>query len=381
MTTWATHPLGSAFAGDDLTGAASRDGDEAFMRRALELARLGWGQTAPNPLVGAVIVRDGTVVGEGYHARFGERHAEPRALEAAGERARGATMYVTLEPCAHTGKTPPCVEAILRSGIARVEIATADPNPVAAGGMHKLRSAGVDVRVGMLEAEARELNAAWVHALTSTRPWVTLKMAVSLDCAIADRTETTTRITAGPARRYAHALRAGHDAVAVGMGTVRTDDPQLTVREVAPPRVPPTRVVFSRAARLSLTSTLANSIAQGPVIVTGHSIDPEYERALRDHGVEVLLSSGLGEMLTALRARDIRSILVEGGAGIAGELLAAHLVDRLVLVQAPIILGQRSLNAFSMAPSVTGAEARRWRVVSREVFGDDIATTYAPPDS
>ena len=349
------------------------------MRRALELARQGWGQTAPNPMVGAVVVQDGRIVGEGYHARYGEAHAEPRALAAAGERARGATLYVTLEPCAHTGKTPPCVDAIQHAGIAHVVVAMADPNPVAAGGADKLRAAGLDVRVGLLEAEARELNAAYVHALASARPWVTLKMAVSLDCAIADGAHSTTRITGGPARRYAHALRAGHDAVAVGMGTVRADDPQLTVREVPPPRVPPTRVILSRLGRLSLTSTLANSIAQGPVIVTGHAIDPEYEHALRDHGVEVLIAAGLGDVLTHLRERGIRSLLVEGGAVIAGELLAERLVDRLVLVQAPIVLGRDALNAFSFAPSVRGEEARRWRVVSRETLGDDMATTYAPP--
>lgn len=351
------------------------------MRRALELARLGWGQTAPNPMVGAVVARNDEIVGEGYHARFGEAHAEINALAAAAERggARGATMYVTLEPCAHAGKTPPCADAIIRAGISRVVAAMGDPNPVAAGGVAKLRAAGIDVIVGMLEPEARELNAAWVHALDSARPWVTLKMAVSLECAIADGTQTTTRITAGPARRYAHALRAGHDAVAVGLGTVRTDDPQLTVREVPAPRVPPTRIIFSRSARLSLTSTLANSIAQGPVVVTGHAIDPEYEHALRDHGVEVLIAPGLAETLTLLRARGIRSILVEGGAVIAGELLAGELVDRLVLVQAPIILGRGALNAFSLAPAVRGADATRWRVVSRETFGDDIATTYAPP--
>jgi diaminohydroxyphosphoribosylaminopyrimidine deaminase/5-amino-6-(5-phosphoribosylamino)uracil reductase len=235
------------------------------------------------------------------------------------------------------------------------------------------------VTVGLLEAEARELNASYAHALGSTRPWVTLKMAVSLDCAIADGTKTTTRITAGPARRYAHTLRAAHDAVAVGMGTVRIDDPQLTVREVAAPRIPPTRVVFSRTGRLSLTSTLANSIAQGPVIVTAESLDPEYERALRDHGVEVLIARGIPDSLTLLRERGLRSILVEGGAVIAGELLAAGLVDRMVLVQAPIILGRGAVHAFALAPAMKGADAVRWRVVSREVFGDDIATTYAPP--
>jgi diaminohydroxyphosphoribosylaminopyrimidine deaminase/5-amino-6-(5-phosphoribosylamino)uracil reductase len=353
--------------------------EEAHMRRALELARLGIGQTAPNPMVGAVLVRGGVVVGEGYHARFGEAHAEVRALTAAGERARGATMFVTLEPCAHIGKTPPCADAVIRAGVSRVVIAMTDPNRIAAGGVAKLRNAGIDVSIGVLEADAKELNAAYAHALESARPWVTLKMAVSLDCAIADGTQTTTRITAGPARRYAHTLRAAHDAVAVGMGTVRIDDPQLTVREAPAPRVPPTRVIFSRSGRLSLTSTLANSIAQGPVIVTAEALEPEYERALRDHGVEVLIARGIPESLTLLRERGLRSILVEGGAVIAGELLEAGLVDRLVLVQAPIILGRGAVHAFAFAPAMRGADAVRWRVVSREVFGDDIATTYAPP--
>lgn len=356
-----------------------REVEEAHMRRALELARLGIGQTAPNPLVGAVVVRGGAVVGEGYHARFGEAHAEVNALAAAGERTRGSTLYVTLEPCAHTGKTPPCADAIIRAGVARVVAAVADPNRIAQGGAAKLRDAGIDVTLGVLEDEARELNASYIHALASNRPWITLKMAVSLDCAIADGTQTTTRITAGPARRYAHTLRAAHDAVAVGMGTARIDDPQLTVREAPAPRIPPTRVIFSRSGRLSLTSTLANSIAQGPVIVTAESIDPEYERALRDHGVEVLIARGVPESLVLLRERGIRSILVEGGAVIAGVLLEEGLVDRLVLVQAPIILGRGSTHAFALAPAMRGADAVRWRVVSREVFGDDIATTYAPP--
>jgi len=363
-----------------MADALPRELEEAFMRRALDLARLGIGHTAPNPMVGAVLVRDRAIVGEGHHQRFGEAHAEVRAITAAGDRAKGATLFVTLEPCAHTGKTPPCADAIIRAGVSRVVAAMADPNALAAGGAARLREAGIDVTLGVLEGEARELNASYVHALHSTRPWVTLKMAVSLDCAIADGTRTTTRITAGPARRYAHTLRAAHDAVAVGMGTVRIDDPQLTVREVPAPRIPPTRVVFSRTGRLSLTSTLANSIAQGPVVVTAESIEPEYERALRDHGVEVLIARGIHESLTHLRERGLRSILVEGGAVIAGELLQAGLVDRLVLVQAPIILGRGAVYAFAMAPPMRGADAARWRVVSREVFGDDIATTYAPPE-
>lgn len=348
------------------------------MRRALELARGGWGNTSPNPMVGAVVVRNGKIVGEGYHARFGEAHAEPRAIEAAGQAARGATMYVTLEPCSHTGKTPPCTEAILRSGISRVVAATRDPNPVAGGGVAKLREAGVDTIVGVLEDEAREINASYIHSFSARRPWVTLKMAISLDSAIADGTHSTTRITAGEARRFAHLLRAGHDAVAVGMGTVRADDPQLTVREAPAPRSAPLRVILSTTGRLSLTSTLANSIAQAPVLVTARSLDPEYEHALRDHGVDVLIASGLEEILLALKSRGITSILVEGGAQIAGALLNEGLVDRLVLVQAPIILGGGAVAAFSHVLPTKGEHAERWKVISRDVLGDDVATTYAP---
>lgn len=347
------------------------------MRRAMALAREGWGQVAPNPMVGAVIAREGEVVGEGYHARFGEPHAEVAAIATAGARSRGATLYVTLEPCAHTGKTPPCTDAIRAAGLARVVAAMPDPNPEAGGGAARLRESGVRVDLGLLEREARELNAAFVNAFRSDRPWVTLKMAITLEGAIADGTHTTSRVTGPAARRYAHHLRAGHDAVAVGMNTVRVDDPQLTVREVPAPRVPPVRVVFSRTGRLSLASTLANSIRQGPVVVTAEAVDPEYERALRDHGVDVLVAPDLGHCLRQLRGRGIRSLLVEGGSLLAGALWSAGLVDRLVLMQAPILFGAGSLNAFAAFPATPAGVARRLRVVGREALGDDLATTYA----
>ncbi|MGQ0646233.1 MAG: bifunctional diaminohydroxyphosphoribosylaminopyrimidine deaminase/5-amino-6-(5-phosphoribosylamino)uracil reductase RibD [Gemmatimonadaceae bacterium] len=359
-----------------MTGAFTQR-DEALMRRALDLARNGWGQTAPNPMVGAVIARQGEPVGEGFHARFGEAHAEVGALAAAGTRARGATMFVSLEPCAHTGKTPACTDAILAAGVTRVIAATSDPNPAAAGGARRLREAGIQVDFGLLQDEARELNAAFLHAFSSDRPWVTLKMAVTLDGAIADGTHTTSRVTGPAARRFAHHLRAGHDAVAVGMNTVRVDDPQLTVRETPPPRVPPARVAFSRSGRLSLTSTLANSLKQGPVIVTAESMDAEYEYALREHGVEVVIASDLAHALRELRARGIQSLLVEGGTNLAAGLWLAGLVDRLILVQAPILFGQGSLNAFAALPPVRAEDAPRLRVVRREALGDDLATTYA----
>ncbi len=347
------------------------------MGRALELARRGWGQVAPNPLVGAVIVAGAEVAGEGWHERYGEAHAEVNALRGAGSRARGATMYVSLEPCAHHGRTPPCTDAIIGAGLSRVVVATRDTNPVAGGGLDQLRRAGIAVETGVREADAQELNAAFFFGQTADRPWVTLKMAISLDGAIADGTHTTSRVTGPSARAYAHALRAGHDAIAVGMGTVRIDDPQLTVREAPAPRVPPVRVVFSRTGRLPLTSVLANSLKQGAVIVAAEEIDSSCQQMLEHRGVAVVVRPDLLSMLRELRARGVRSLLVEGGAGLAAGLWEAGLVDRLVLVQAPTIFGAGSLNAFRDFPPRRGEDAPRWPVVSREILGHDIATTYA----
>lgn len=354
------------------------DADSRWMRRALELALGGWGHTSPNPLVGAVIVRDGVVVGEGFHARFGDAHAEAAALRVAGSRARGATVYVTLEPCAHQGQTPPCVSALITAGVARVVYAVDDPNPAARGGAARLRDAGIDVVSPVCEVEAREINAAFLHSFASDRPWVVLKMAVTLDAAIADGVATTSWITNDVSKRFVHHLRAGHDAVGVGMGTVRIDDPQLTVRESEAPRVPPARVIFSRTGRLPLTSTLARSAHEAPVLVIGHDLDTEYAHALSDLGVEVVDATSLSDAMRALRQHGLRSLLVEGGAQLAGALLQDQLVDRMLLIQAPVIFGRNALGAFSAAPAVPGSVARRWRVLRRESLGDDLLTVFAP---
>jgi diaminohydroxyphosphoribosylaminopyrimidine deaminase / 5-amino-6-(5-phosphoribosylamino)uracil reductase len=351
--------------------------DAAFMSRALDLARRGWGQTAPNPLVGAVIVRDGEIVGEGWHAVWGGPHAEAAALKNAGNLAAGATLYATLEPCNHHGKTPPCVDAILRSGVRRVVAAVRDPNPQAGGGLQRLRDAGVETTLGPGASEATELNAPFFFSFVSDRPWVTLKMAVSLDAAIAAGAGTTSRVTGESARRYAHELRAGHDAVAVGMGTVRADDPMLTVRDAPRSRSAPLRVVLSRSGRLSLTSGLAQSAAEVPVLVTAIESDPGYEQALGELGVEVLRSETLGDALIHLRQRGIRALLVEGGTAIAGALLDQDLVDRLILIQAPIIFGAGSLNAFTAVTRPRTASSGRLRVIQRVELDGDIATHYA----
>jgi diaminohydroxyphosphoribosylaminopyrimidine deaminase/5-amino-6-(5-phosphoribosylamino)uracil reductase len=358
--------------------AATPD-DGAWMRRALALADRGWGQTAPNPMVGAVVVRDGVAVGEGWHTRYGEAHAEVEALRSAGDRARGATMYVTLEPCNHHGKTPPCTDAILAAGIRRVVVAVGDPSAVARGGAERLRAEGVEVLAGVGESAARELNAPFFHALSSDRPFVRLKLALSLDGALADQTRRPGWLTGHEARAGVHRLRAGSDAVAVGIGTALADDPLLTVRGFTAPRVPPLRVVFDTSARLPLDSQLVRTAAEAPVLVVCWAPDPTHAAALEHGGVELLHAASLPNALRALRARGVRSLLVEGGAGLASAFLQEALVDRLIIFRAPIVLGAGSLNAFGGVPPSTIDTAPRWTVVDARRLGDDEMTVYKPP--
>ena len=359
--------------------AAAPD-DGVFMRRALSLAERGWGQTAPNPMVGAVVVRDGVVVGEGWHTRYGESHAELEALRSAGEAARGATVYVTLEPCGHLGKTPPCTEALLAAGVARVVAAIADPSPLATGGAQSLREAGVDVLLGVDEEAARELNAVFFHRHGSARSFVQLKLALSLDGALTDITRARGWLTGEEARREVHRLRAGADAIGVGIGTVRADDPLLTVRGVeVQPRVPPARVVFDTSARLPLGSRLVQTARQQPTIVVCWAPDPAHAAALEHAGVTLVHAASLSDALIALREAGIGSLLVEGGAALASSFLQEALVDRLIIFRAPLLLGGGALGAFAGLPPVPLAAAQRWRVIATRRFGDDEMTVYAPP--
>ena len=345
------------------------------------------GQVAPNPLVGAVLVKDGRVVGEGWHARYGGPHAEIEAITGAGDEARGATLFVTLEPCNHTGQTPPCTEAILRAGISRVVYAMADPNPVASGGAERLREGGVSTSQGVLRNAAQEQNAPFLYAASGAlRPWITVKLAVSLDGAVADHTRLPGWITGKSARRAVHRLRASCDAVAVGIGTVLADDPQLTVRGGRAPRVAPHRVVFDRHARLPLGSRLAQTARNVPVLLVTSPEPADAEesarrRALDEHGVTLLPAESLPAALTALRERGVRHLLVEGGAGLASDFVGANLVDRLIIFQGSVILGSGALPAFAALPPRTVADAVRWRVVSRRTFGDDLMTIFAVSDS
>lgn len=351
--------------------------DERFMRRALVLARKGWAQTAPNPMVGAVVVRDGRVVGEGYHARFGEAHAEVVALERAGDAARGATMYVSLEPCRHHGKTPPCTDVIIGAGIAAVVVAALDPTPAAGGGTQLLQAAGIEVRTGILEREARELNAPFFHAVVSDLPWTTLKLAVSMETAIANERGTTSWLTGPETRVAVHELRAGHDAIGVGVGTILADDPKLNVREAAPPRVPLTRVVFDRHLRTPVGSAVVRTSHVNPTIIVTSDVSTPRASELRAAGAQLIPAKDLRDGFRQLRAAGIRSLIVEGGAALAAAVLTEKLAHRLVIFQAPVSLGAQALYAFEGAPPEVLQALERLPVLERDTLGSDVMTKYA----
>ena len=352
--------------------------DVRFMRRALELAERGAGRVSPNPKVGAVIVRDGVVVGEGWHAEYGQAHAEVAALQVAGPHARGATAYVSLEPCNHTGKTGPCAEALIAAGVSRVVFAAPDPNPKAAGGAARLAAAGIDVAGGVLEREALDQNAPFFFAARGAdRPFVTLKLAISIDGAIVDASRQTGWLTGQEARAAVHMLRAESDAIAVGIGTAIADDPALTVRLAAPPRTSPLRVVFDRKARIPLTGQLVRTARELPLLDFTDGSRPDAEAALRAAGVEIVAVGSAAEALRQLGTRGIRQLLVEGGAALGSSLLEAGLVDRLVIFQAPVILGAGALSAFAAFPTQRAGLAPRFRVVERTALGADLMTVYA----
>jgi diaminohydroxyphosphoribosylaminopyrimidine deaminase / 5-amino-6-(5-phosphoribosylamino)uracil reductase len=343
------------------------------MARALDLAWRGWGRVQPNPLVGAVVLRGGELVGEGWHPEFGERHAEVAALASAGTRARGATMVVTLEPCAHYGKQPPCTEAIIRSGIRRVVSALRDPHPVAGGGNERLREAGVEVEVGAFGDAAAAQNAIFLHSIWNTsRPYVALKLATTLNGRIADGFGRSRWISGLEAREYVQWLRAGFDAIAVGGRTARIDDPSLAVRGTIQPRVPPKRVVFDSVADLGPQLTLIRTAAEIPtLVVVSSSAEGGRVKRLESAGVTILRADSLDQALESMRNLGIGSLLVEGGGQLAGALLKSGLVDRYYWLQAPVWLGDDAVPSFAGLPARSLEQAERWRVVERRALGDD----------
>jgi diaminohydroxyphosphoribosylaminopyrimidine deaminase/5-amino-6-(5-phosphoribosylamino)uracil reductase len=356
--------------------------DEKWMLKALEEARAG--RPSPNPHVGAVVVAPtpgggGTLVAAAHHERAGEDHAEVAALRIAGAKAKGATIYVTLEPCNHVGRTPPCTEALIASKVAKVVIGTRDPNPhVAGGGIERLRAAGIEVVVAVREADARAVIAPWIKHVTTGLPYVSLKLALSLDGRIATRTGASKWVTGAEARIRVHALRAAHDAVAIGIGTALADDPRLTVRDVPGPS--PLRVVFDTKLRLPPHSRLVESASEVPTCVICSADAPStLEEALTTRGIEVLRAPSSAEgridpaaALRLLASHGVVTMMVEGGAELAGSILAGRLADELHAFIAPSLLGPRGRpGAVDWAGPDTPAEAPRIANPKWELCGAD----------
>lgn len=322
------------------------------MRRAIELAEKGWGRVHPNPLVGAVVARDSRIIAEGHHEEFGGPHAEALALERAREHARGATLYVTLEPCSHHGKTPPCTEAVLESGVSRVVVAALDPGERSSGGADRLRAAGIRVDVGVEEELARAQNATFFHDAAGGGCFVALKYALSLDGRLGAAPNVETPVSSPESRNETHRLRAGYDAILVGARTARVDDPMLTVRGPVTPRKPPIRIVVDSAASLSPSSRLAATTDQAPVwLFTTDAAPDGQRRTLESAGVRVVVVAGetsspgahplvdLEHMIRELEGEGVRSVFCEGGGVLGSALLRADLVERLFLFFAPRLFG------------------------------------------
>ena len=353
--------------------------DEQLMDIALAHAARAIGNTSPNPMVGAVVAPTGgdpVPIATGHHERAGGPHAEAVALERAGAAARGATLYVTLEPCAHHGRTPPCTDAILRAGIERVVVATLDEGPRAGGGAEQLRAAGVRVDVGVREPQARHLNKMYFHQRRTSRPFVTLKMAQSADAAVATRAGERYRLTGSVAAEHVRQLRYEHDAVMIGVGTAIVDNPHLTVRPYKKRAMPYVRVIVDAAARLPLASPLVAEQAQATTIVATTARAPaERTGALRAAGVEVLelpqAADGridLHALLERLGTRGMLGVLCEGGPTLATALLDADLVGELHLLVAPVLLGSAE-----RAPTFHRlATPRSFQIETVDALGEDV---------
>ena len=356
------------------------------MAAAIRLSRRHLGLTSTNPSVGCIIVRDGIVLGAAVTARGGRPHAETQALDAAGEAARGATAYVTLEPCSHHGRTPPCVDALIAAGVARVVIAVGDPDERVAGrGIERLSDAGITVEVGLLEAEARTALAAYLTRQTKKRPHVTLKLAVSADGMLGRLGAGQVAITGPVSRGQVHVLRAESDAILVGIGTALADDPELTCRLPGLEDRSPLRIVLDPRLELSVGSKLAQGAREVPVIVVadaGAAPDREaFQRRREDleaAGVEVLNADPrrLDVLLEALASRGISSLLVEGGARTAQSFLEAGLVDRLLLFHGPQTIGEGGVRS----PFMAGAPPPGFTLRGRARFGDDTLEDYERDD-
>ena len=355
--------------------------DHEFMARALRLAELGLYSSTPNPRVGCVIVKDGVVVGEGWHRRAGEAHAEIHALQAAGDQARGATAYVTLEPCSHHGRTPPCADALIAAGVSRVVAAMQDPNPQVSGrGLALLRNAGIVTDCGVLGSEAQELNIGFVSRMTRGRPWLRLKLATSLDGKTALENGASQWITGPEARQDGHRFRARACAILSGIGTVRDDDPLLNVRGVETERQP-LKVVLDSRLELPLNAKLLEG---GGVLVACAIDDAARSAALRQRGAEVLCLPNpegkvdLPELMMELGRRGINEVHVEGGSRLNGALLVAGLVDEFLIYLAPCLIGHAARGIFDMLALESLADKAQLSIRDLRMLGPDVRILARP---
>jgi diaminohydroxyphosphoribosylaminopyrimidine deaminase / 5-amino-6-(5-phosphoribosylamino)uracil reductase len=363
---------------------ASKEADRRFMQLALALGRRGLGRASPNPAVGAIVVRDGVIVGRGWTQPGGRPHAEPEALKRAGDAARGATLYVTLEPCSHFGKSPPCADAIIAAGIARVVASIGDPNPEVAGqGFAKLRAAGVAVDVGLGATEATHDHAGHIRRIRDRRPHVILKLAVSSDDKIAAAGGKTVAITGEASKTRVHLLRAQSDAILVGIGTVLADDPLLTCRLPGMEARSPVRVVLDRALRILGSSLLMQSARQTPLwLMTSETSEAATAARLGAAGAQVIRvratanSLDLPSVLHALSERGITRLMVEGGARVASSFVAAGLVDEIWLLRGPAIVGADGISALDATPLSAITQSPAFKVRASETLGNDNLTIY-----
>ncbi|NOY61611.1 MAG: bifunctional diaminohydroxyphosphoribosylaminopyrimidine deaminase/5-amino-6-(5-phosphoribosylamino)uracil reductase RibD [Gammaproteobacteria bacterium] len=365
--------------------------DHRHMARALRLAQRGRYTVVPNPVVGCLLVRDGAVVGEGWHLRAGEGHAEVNALNMAGERARGCTAYVTLEPCCHQGRTPPCSAALIAAGVARVVVAMQDPNPQVAGqGLQQLQRAGIAVSCGLLQQQAEALNPGFISRMRRQRPFVRCKLAMSLDGRTAMADGSSRWITGAAARRDVHLLRARSDAVVTGIDTVLADDPQMTVRDVAVDVfAAPLRVVLDSRLRIAADAHILNGAAPTLIVTSAQALEKQRDRCceLEQSGVAVelvrLAADGseridLNHLLTLLAERGINDLLIESGPTLSGAMMQQGLIDELVVYMAAHLMGSDARSLFQL-PGMDAME-QRIQLEFKEVrmVGDDVRMTLRP---
>ncbi|MEK4486226.1 bifunctional diaminohydroxyphosphoribosylaminopyrimidine deaminase/5-amino-6-(5-phosphoribosylamino)uracil reductase RibD [Psychrobacillus sp. FSL H8-0484] len=360
--------------------------DQDYMRLALDLAESAKGKTNPNPIVGAVLVKDGVIVGTGLHRKAGEPHAEVHAFNMAGEHAKGATLYVTLEPCSHFGKTPPCANLVKESEVRRVVVAVQDPNPEVAGrGIKLLREAGIEVEVGVLEDEAKRLNERFIHNMITGRPFVISKFAMTLDGKLAAHTGHSKWITGEEARADVHMLRHQVDAILVGVGTVLADNPSLTTRLPEGGGKNPIRIILDSELRTPLDANVMQTEVAETIIVTSLEADTEKVKLYKAKGVSIINVSreenglSLQEMLEKLYKRGITDVLVEGGGAVNASFLRANLIDKYFIYMAPKVLGgSNSVTPFTGKDVDTMDAAMLVSFSEIEKFGEDIRITAYP---